>query len=237
MSAHTTRTSAFALQPLAALSDYRDVDAVHVTGSVACLGLVVWLWYVLFPSVRQLDSRSLGQGTEAPLADAPRSWSAATDRSAVGPGWVATKGFEGWRVLDLTELCAVAVVPPSLAVEFGRVRDWRAHGPYVALRTVTGRVLRIDVHSVNDELRRQLAQQLPAGCELTSLAARYLDSGEVPGRWGRAWQIWGFRFGLPRTPPSVQPAAAPTYDPTDLYASPLTATPKGISAQRSGTDR
>lgn len=190
-----------------------------MVGSIAFLGLVVWSWYAVFPSVRQLDPRNLGQGTEAPLAEAPRSWLAATKRCAVGSGWIAWKGLDGWRVLAVADVSGAALVPPSLALEFARVRDWRAHGPYLVLRTLTGRVLRIDVHAVNDEVRAHLAHQLPADSVHTPLARRYLDSGEVPGRWDRPWQVWGFRFGQAKPPASAVPAV-PLWDPSNVYAPP-----------------
>jgi len=184
-----------------------------------CAGPLL-LWGALRPDRRLLDPRDAAAGPQA--ADAALTIAvAATERVGVGPGWAAAQdGLGVWHTIDTADLGLVAVVPPSAGHEFLRMRGWLARGPYLVLRGITGHVLKIDVHNMNPELRRALAEQLPAASVVTPTAAEFLTSGGLPGRWDRRYQFSGFRFGYSRRPPAhVATTPAPT-DPDHVWAPP-----------------
>lgn len=169
-----------------------------VLGSLAFFGFMYLLWHVLRPSASQLDDAGMATGNEPEAAPLPGGHVATTQRVAVGAGWVALY-HRGWRVLPIREIATAAVVPPSQLRELVLMRGWTAQGPYLALRTITGRVLRVDWHDLTPATRTALREQLPATTSLTMAADRFLSDGVLPGRWGRPWQVYGFRFGFSRS--------------------------------------
>jgi hypothetical protein len=155
-------------------------------------------WIAPVEAPLHLDKRASGKGRLPPKGPLPEEPIYEAPGVAVGKGWLATGYGTRWRVLPLAQVSAVVVVRQSLVIQVMESRDWKSGAPQIVFVTASGSVLRIRVDRFIGPIRSLVANQLTRSVELTHTSQAFLSSGRLPGRWGRPYQVGGFRFGKER---------------------------------------
>lgn len=142
-----------------------------------------------------LDDRAVAQGRHPGLGDPPSSPIAAHRRLGVGTDWIGVGGPRRWRIILFREVAAVAVVPVSGFKQWFFDRLLYAPGPDLVVRDRNDNVIEADVRRVSAEIRQALAHGLAEIPVVSPTARTFLESGELPGKWGRSMGYGGSRFG------------------------------------------
>ena len=114
---------------------------------------------------------------------------------AIGHGWLARRPIASWHLLRFDQVRTVATVPPSAFKEVEYSRSIVAPDPDVAVEDQSGCLLRIPVGKFDPPGRQAFGSQIPVATVVTPAAAGYLHDGQLPGQWGKSFQILGKRFG------------------------------------------
>lgn len=142
-----------------------------------------------------LDDRSVAQGRRPDIGDPPSSPLASHRRVGVGSDWIGVGGPRRWRTILFRDVVAVAVVPASGFKQWFFSRMLYAPGPDLVVRDRDDTVIDVDVRRVSAEIRQALALGLAGSAAVSPTARTFLESGELPGRWGRSMGYGGSRFG------------------------------------------
>jgi hypothetical protein len=114
---------------------------------------------------------------------------------AIGRGWVARRPATSWHLINLDHLRSVAVVPPTAWKQWEYSRSMFIASPDLALTDQAGSTIRIPVSKLDQSGREAIRTQIPATSDVTPAGRQFLDSGSVPGKWGKNLQIGPWRFG------------------------------------------
>jgi hypothetical protein len=151
----------------------------------------------LWPQANDIDDASqYASGDSPPKVDhLPSDPLFRASGVAIGRGWVAHRPLKAWHLLDLDQLRSVAIVPPSSFNQWRHNQSIAAPDPDVALQDRSGCSLRITVGKFDAQARQVLGSQIPSTAEVTPAASGFLQSGNLPGKWGKRFQFLGKRFG------------------------------------------
>ena len=138
-----------------------------------------------------IDDRSFGEGTQPPKAkDLPSTPTFGNGHIAIGQGWVAHhETISGWEVIQIRDVQSIAIVPPSRTREAAFMRVPTLPRPFVAIKDRFGQAFSVAVTKCPVEVGRALEAQLPADTNVTPAAAAFLQSGGLPGEWGKGFTL------------------------------------------------
>jgi len=137
-----------------------------------------------------LDAVRLGEGPRPTPGHLPDKPIVRLAYVAIGWGWVARRAIR-WHVVTFPQIQSVALVPP----ESHQTADAGHPGaglPELAIRTFMGEVLRIEVPEMNPLARKELLSQVPMSASVTPAAELFLETGRLPGEWGKRMETMGF---------------------------------------------
>jgi hypothetical protein len=136
-----------------------------------------------------LDEARLGEGPRPIAGHLPDKPIIRLAYVAIGWGWVARRVIR-WHVVTFPQIQSVALVPPESQNVVGAGHPG-AGLPELAIRTFMGEVLRIEVPEMNPLARKELLSQVPMSASVTAAAEMFLETGKLPGDWGRRMEAMG----------------------------------------------
>ena len=151
------------------------------------------------PGTELLDERGFAEDGEHPPKGPPPSPPLVVRRGlGVGPDWVGVGRGERWRFITFNDIYAVAITPAPAFKLWWFSRSLYAPGPDLVIRGRQGYVIDVDVRRVSAEVRQALLAGIGPHPGMTPVARAFLESGRLPGRFGRSPGYGRYRFGPER---------------------------------------